>query len=129
MSGDRPKPQQDEKGRFVPGNVGEGRPKGARQKLGEAFLEDLFADWEANGPATIETVRTERPQDYLKVVASILPKELNVKVSELDELTDDQVAGQLSRVIAQLAAAGLDIVAGIGAETEAQPAPGVSTVQ
>ncbi|WP_082545854.1 MULTISPECIES: hypothetical protein [unclassified Sphingomonas] len=129
MSDDRPKPEQDEKGRFVPGNVGGGRPKGARQKIVGVFFEDLLASWEAHGPETIETVRVQRPQDYLKVVASILPKELNIKVSELDELTDDQVAGQLSRVIAQLAAAGLDVIAGIGAETEAQPAPGVPTVQ
>lgn len=68
-----------------------GRPKGARNKLGEAFLADLCADWEKHGPDAIEKVRKEKPDAYLKVVASILPKELNVRVSEFDEMTDEQL--------------------------------------
>jgi hypothetical protein len=129
MADEKPKPEQDEKGRFVPGNSGGGRTKGARHKLGEAFLEAMLENWAEHGAETIETVRTERPQDYLKVVASILPKELNVKVSELDELTDDQLRGQLARVVAQLAAAGIDLVEGAGASGTTQQAPGVPTVQ
>jgi hypothetical protein len=38
------KPQQDEKGRFLTGNSGGGRPKGSRNQLGEAFVADLYAD-------------------------------------------------------------------------------------
>src|SRR5512146_2238170 len=39
---DRPKPEQDEKGRFIAGNSGNGgRPRGARAKLGEAFMEAM----------------------------------------------------------------------------------------
>jgi hypothetical protein len=42
----KPKPEQDEKGRFVPGNNGGGgRPIGSRNQLGEAFIVDLYADW------------------------------------------------------------------------------------
>ncbi len=38
------KPEQDAKGRFIPGNNGgNGRPKGARNKLGEDFLEALLS--------------------------------------------------------------------------------------
>jgi hypothetical protein len=84
-------PAKDEKGRFVTGNIGGGRPKGSRNKLGEAFLDDMFADWQANGAAAIIAVRTEKPDQYLKVVASILPKELNVNVNEVDSLTDDEL--------------------------------------
>jgi hypothetical protein len=41
----KPKPEQDEKGRFVPGNSGNGgRPKGSRNRLGEAFVAGLYAD-------------------------------------------------------------------------------------
>ena len=112
---------------FQPGNPG--RPKGARNKLGEEFLNDLLADWEQHGAATIAQVREERPHEYLKVTASILPKELNVKVSELDELTDDQLARQLSAIAAQLATAGFGIGAGTGA-TEAPQSPGdLPTIQ
>lgn len=79
-------------GRFLPGNSGfGGRPKGARSKLGEQFLSDLQSDWQANGKEAIEKVREKRPHEYLKVIASILPKELTVKIDPIEELTDEQL--------------------------------------
>lgn len=89
----RPVPEKDEKtGRFVAGNSGNGgRPKGSRNKLGEQFIQDLYASWAEKGAETIETVRVERPHEYVKVVASILPKELNVNHSGLDEMSDEQL--------------------------------------
>lgn len=92
-----PKPKQDEKtGRFVAGNGGNGgRPKGSRNKLGEAFLSDMLSDWEANGVEAIERVREEKPDQYLKVVASILPKDLNVNINPMEEATDDELVQRL----------------------------------
>lgn len=102
----KPPPEKDpESGRFLPGNSGgPGRTRGARNKLGEAFVADMLADWEKNGAETIKKVRADRPQDYLKVVASILPKELNLKIGELEELSDEE----LDRRIKQLAVAVAD---------------------
>ena len=99
-------------GRFLTGNNGGGRPKGSRVKLGESFLADLMADWDKHGATSIAEMREKSPADYVKVVAATLPKELNVKVSELDELTDDQLARQLAAVAAQLARAGIGVVEG-----------------
>lgn len=78
---------------WQPGESGNpaGRPKGARSKLGEAFIEDMLADWEANGPAAIRQVREKKPADYLKVVASILPKDLNVNFNPTEAMTDEQL--------------------------------------
>jgi len=54
----KPKPEQDEKGRFIAGNSGNGgRKPGSRAKLGEAFVADLCADWEKHGIETIARVR------------------------------------------------------------------------
>lgn len=66
--------------RIKPGEVRNpaGRPKGARSKLGEAFLQELVADFEANGKAAIVAVRENKPDQYLKVIASILPKEIDI---------------------------------------------------
>lgn len=101
---------------FGPGNPG--RPKGARNKLGEAFLNDMLDDWEKHGTAVIETVRAEKPDQYLKVVASILPKEMNVRVSELEELSDDE----LDRRIRALADA-LQLETGVSAASGRAKAP------
>ena len=93
---EQPKPEKDDKtGRFLTGNIGGGRPKGSRNKLGEAFLEDMLADWEANGPAAIREVRETKPDAYLKVVASILPKDLNVNINQTDHMTDEQLVERI----------------------------------
>lgn len=77
---------KDERGRFVSGNSGGGRPKGARAKLGEAFLQGLCDDFAQHGPATIIKVREEKPDQYLKVVASLMPKEIEPGERLLDAL-------------------------------------------
>jgi hypothetical protein len=78
-------------GRFLAGNSGNGgRKRGSRNKLGETFIADLYADWQQHGPQVIETCRRNKPEVYLKVVASLLPKELEIKENPFDDFTDDQ---------------------------------------
>ncbi len=61
------------RGQFLVGHTGiGGRPRGARNKLGEAFLHDLHADWEKHGRSVIERVRRDDPSTYLRVMASIV---------------------------------------------------------
>lgn len=92
MNDDEKTEKDDKTGRFLPGNSGfGGRPKGARNKLGEQFISDLYADWQQHGVDTLARVRDEKPDQYLKVVASILPKDLNVNINNMDDLTDDQL--------------------------------------
>ena len=80
---------RDKSGRFAPGNAG--KPKGSRNKLGEEFLKDMLSAWQAHGPSVIERVSEERPQDFLKVVASLLPRDVNLNVNTMDEVTDDEL--------------------------------------
>jgi hypothetical protein len=78
-------------GRFVTGNSGGGRPKGSRNKLGEAFLDDLYADWKENGAQALKDCRADNPAAYVKVVASILPKQVEVKTDGISEMSDDEL--------------------------------------
>lgn len=97
------KPEKDDKtGRFLTGNIGGGRPKGARAKLGELFLEDMLTAWESKGAAAIHTVIEKRPQDFLKVVASLMPKDLNVNINQIGEMTDEQLLDRLRKLDATI---------------------------
>lgn len=75
--------------RFQPGNPG--RPLGSRNKLGEAFIEAIYLDFQAHGAATIVKVRDTKPDQYLKVVASILPKEIEAG-EKLGNILEDILA-------------------------------------
>ena len=80
--------------KFEPGKSGNpaGRPQGARSKLGEAFLEKLLADFQKHGAEAIERVRVEKPDAYLKVIASLLPRDINLNVADdMNDLTDDEL--------------------------------------
>lgn len=89
-TGDQQRPEH----LFKPGQSGNpnGRVKGSRNKLGEAFVTALANDFEVNGVKVIETVRTERPHEYLKVVASLLPKQIEIKESAFDGIGDEELA-------------------------------------
>ncbi len=55
---------------------GPGRPKGARTKLQEAFWKDFAGAWEQHGAAALMKVATEDPSTFVKVAASVMPKEI-----------------------------------------------------
>src|SRR6516225_2209335 len=70
---------------FQPGmkKIG-GRVKGSRNRISEAFLKDLAAEWEASGAAALRVMAKEECGNFVKVVAALLPKELDD--NELDLL-------------------------------------------
>ena len=88
MTADNTAPKQQIGRPFEAGESGNpaGRPKGSRNKLSEAFLKALADDFDTNGPEVIEKVRIERPHDYLKVCASVMPK--RVESEDVSEWKD-----------------------------------------
>jgi hypothetical protein len=94
--------------RFKPGQSGNpaGRPKGSRNRHSENFLNAFAQDFEQHGAAVSERVRKERPQDYLKVAASLLPKQMETETRRtrpLSELGDGELiellAGDIEMVV------------------------------
>jgi hypothetical protein len=82
---------------FAPGNPGGGRPRGAKNRLHRAFVQALHADFEEHGPAAIRICRMEDPTNYLRVIASILPRELTIETAAAD-LTDDELDAMIQRL-------------------------------
>ena len=73
---------RDAKGRFLVGNKPPGgRPKGSRNKLAESFVSDLRDCWEAHGVDALEKYAPETPDVLIKVIASLLPKTIDLNMS------------------------------------------------
>ena len=73
---------------WKPGQSGNpaGRKEGSKNRLGEAFVLALAKDFDLYGEQAIEEVRTKSPKDYLKVIASVMPRDIFAKL---------EVSGQL----------------------------------
>lgn len=63
---------------FKPGQSGNpaGRPKGSRQKFSEKVVAAFLADFTEHGATAIEEVRKKSPGVYLRIAASMLPKQI-----------------------------------------------------
>jgi Family of unknown function (DUF5681) len=97
---------------FSPGQSGNpaGRPAGARNRLQGAFLSDLAADWEMHGAEAIRVMRIERPADYVRCVASLMPRELQIE-SVLHEVSDEELEAAIEHVRRQLQQSAINAVA------------------
>jgi hypothetical protein len=83
--------------KFQPGQGG--RPKGSRNRLASRVFDDIFAHWceptvpggnMCKGQAALEILFKEKPGDYLRLTASVLPREF-IFESVTSELDDEQI--------------------------------------
>ena len=73
--------QRHPNGHFQKGSGG--RAAGSRNKLQAVLIENIAEDFAEHGAGVIRIVRLERPTEYLKVVASLIPKEFVVSDARL----------------------------------------------
>jgi hypothetical protein len=80
---------------------GPGRPRGARNKLGEDFLTAVYSDWAEHGASVLSEVREKNPAVYLRVIASLVPQHLAIETieNEMDEMS----SAELRRYLAEQA--------------------------
>jgi Family of unknown function (DUF5681) len=81
---------------YVKGQSGNpsGKPLGSRNKLKEAFWVDFCDAWKTHGPTALSIVAQEDPSTFVKVAASIMPKETELTMREVfaKDLSDDALA-------------------------------------
>ena len=56
-----------------------GRPKGSLNKIQSLFYDDLYQDWQEHGIQAVESMRLDSPTKYCQLVASIMPKSLEIE--------------------------------------------------
>ena len=105
-----------------------GRAKGVKNRLSHAFLTALAEDFEQHGIEAIKICRVERPNEYLRVIAHLMPKELEVTVGPLQEISDVELEKLIEHARTKL----IDITPAVGGgedpETDREPAKLLSSV-
>jgi hypothetical protein len=82
---------------------GAGRPKEARDRLSRAFLTAFADSFEKEGADAIKRVCMEDPSTYVRVAASLQPKELEI-TDPLRSLTDEKLAEVIELLTANIRA-------------------------
>ena len=75
---------------FKPGESGNpaGRPVGSRNKLSDKFCADLLEHWQEHGVEAMDAALKKDPAAYVRVVASMVPKDVKFTADTSEVLLD-----------------------------------------
>lgn len=76
--------------RFKPGENGRSKKRGDRDRLTSKFLYELAESFELNGRTAIDAVMIFDTPTYLKVIAALVPKEVEI-TRPLDGISDEEL--------------------------------------
>jgi Family of unknown function (DUF5681) len=99
--------------KWAPGESGNpvGRPAGVKNRLQGDFLHALAEDFREHGREAIRIMRIEKPAEYVKVFASLMPRELLLtQDNALTELTDEQLEHALHKVLREKAERAITVI-------------------
>lgn len=93
---------------FKPGQSGNprGRTKGSRNVFAEKFIKDFLNDWDQHGPEAVERCREEKPTEYVRIGATLLPKDFHLKMTneaEFEKILDQFDNNELKSILAVFA--------------------------
>jgi hypothetical protein len=80
------------RGQFVPGQSGNplGKAAGNRDTLTRAFIRDLTAVYEERGREVLENLAEHEPGVFMRIIASLVPKEIDVAETQRIYLISDR---------------------------------------
>ena len=78
------------------------RVKRTKKTLGDDFLAAVRADFRTHGAGVIAEVRADKPDQYLKIVLSVLPRDFDVAINQLDALSDEEIRSRIRHLEAVL---------------------------
>ena len=113
---------------WQPGQSGNpaGRLRGSRNKLSEELICALLRDFREHGQKAIAKVRRTQPAVYLKVLALLVPREMQIEHTNIiKQMTDEEIEQAIEAIQTLLAARDGEAVKVIEgtAEPAALPAP------
>jgi hypothetical protein len=111
-----------------------GRPAGARDtraRLTKQMFEDMLEHWNQpvtpgstrrKGPAALEVCFKQSPDAYLRLIASVMPKEFIVEnvMSDLNDEQIDKLIAALRQRITETRTAPTLLINGVGDEPESR---------
>jgi hypothetical protein len=91
---------------WKPGQSGnpKGRPQGSRNKLSEEFFRDLCDAWQAFGKPALMTAAFLHPMEFVRMVASLMPKEMPATVTadiRLERMSNAELRGIIAEGISR----------------------------
>jgi hypothetical protein len=86
--------------RFGPGQGG--RQRGVKNRLSHAFLTALAEDFEKHGSEAIRICRVEKPNEYLRVIAHLMPRELEISHNPIEAISDTELVTYIEHIQLQL---------------------------
>lgn len=89
---------------FQKGNPG--RPKGARQALGDSILEELKRQFAEHGKRILADMAKDDPKAFMDVCVKVLPKEINVSGNVEHSHTVEVAAQRVDEILAALTVGG-----------------------
>ncbi len=103
----------------------------ARIELTRRFTEELLVDFAANGASAIADCRLQKPDVYCKIIAGLLPKEIEIRPeatmsdNELNAALLRYLASDIAKVIEGTEGRFAEAPSGAGAAQETQSAGGL----
>lgn len=82
-----------------------GRPLAAQRHLAASLMAVLTVDFKRHGAGTVTKLRVENPTNYLRLVASLLPKDLDDE-NLLEKVSDEELFDVIVQLRALAANAG-----------------------